>query len=311
MQALPHLADGTHTLVLYGDVPLVSAATLRAPAGRRRPRSVGLLTVLLDDPARLRPHRPRRRPGAAHRRGEGRDAGRARDARGQYRHPRRADPPAETLAGAAVRQQRAARVLPDRHRRAGGRRRRGGARSRIRTRSTRRSASIPRRNWRSSSGCTSAATPTALLERGVTLADPARIDVRGDLSWAPTCSSMSAACSKGASMLGDGVRIGPHNVLRDCSIGAGTEVLRLLLSRERDDRCAGAHRPVCAHAPDRDAGRRSAHRQFRRGEELDDGRRLQGQPPRLCRRRDRRPARQYRRRHDHRQLRRRQQAPPR
>jgi bifunctional UDP-N-acetylglucosamine pyrophosphorylase / glucosamine-1-phosphate N-acetyltransferase len=49
MQALPHLADGTHTLVLYGDVPLVSAATLErllVAAGR----GVGLLTVLLDDP---------------------------------------------------------------------------------------------------------------------------------------------------------------------------------------------------------------------------------------------------------------------
>ena len=49
MQALPLLADDTHTLVLYGDVPLVSPATLErlmVKAGR----GVGLLTVLLDDP---------------------------------------------------------------------------------------------------------------------------------------------------------------------------------------------------------------------------------------------------------------------
>ena len=29
-QALPHLSDNSHTLILYGDVPLIQAATLAA-----------------------------------------------------------------------------------------------------------------------------------------------------------------------------------------------------------------------------------------------------------------------------------------
>ena len=64
----------------------------------------------------------------------------------------------------------------------------------------------------------------ALLERGVTLADPARIDVRGDLSCGADVSIDVGCVFEGRVILGDGARIGPHNVLRDCSIGAGTEV---------------------------------------------------------------------------------------
>src|SRR4030095_12535160 len=48
-QALPLLADGTPTLVLYGDVPLVRAATLKRLVAAAH-GAVGVLTVRLPDP---------------------------------------------------------------------------------------------------------------------------------------------------------------------------------------------------------------------------------------------------------------------
>jgi bifunctional UDP-N-acetylglucosamine pyrophosphorylase/glucosamine-1-phosphate N-acetyltransferase len=60
------------------------------------------------------------------------------------------------------------------------------------------------------------------MTAGVTLADPARIDVRGTLTAVATFSSMLAACSR-AVTLGDKVRIGP-TVCCVTSIGAGSVV---------------------------------------------------------------------------------------
>ncbi len=46
----PHLTDDERVLVLYGDVPLIRAETLRALLERAGPRTLALLTVSLDDP---------------------------------------------------------------------------------------------------------------------------------------------------------------------------------------------------------------------------------------------------------------------
>ena len=64
-----------------------------------------------------------------------------------------------------------------------------------------------------------------LMERGVTLADPARIDVRGNMSVGAEVSIDVGCVFEGQVDLADGVRIGAYCVLRDCSVGAGTEVL--------------------------------------------------------------------------------------
>lgn len=64
-----------------------------------------------------------------------------------------------------------------------------------------------------------------LMERGATLADPARIDVRGKVSVGAEVSIDVGCVFEGRVDLADGVRIGAYCVLRDCSIGAGTEVL--------------------------------------------------------------------------------------
>src|SRR5262249_40168160 len=49
-QAMPQIPDGYQVLVLYGDVPLISHATLAQLLQLAGPREVSLLTVELADP---------------------------------------------------------------------------------------------------------------------------------------------------------------------------------------------------------------------------------------------------------------------
>ncbi|HEU5178743.1 MAG TPA: bifunctional UDP-N-acetylglucosamine diphosphorylase/glucosamine-1-phosphate N-acetyltransferase GlmU [Burkholderiales bacterium] len=63
-----------------------------------------------------------------------------------------------------------------------------------------------------------------LMEGGVRLADPARIDVRGALECGREVSIDVNCVFEGNVKLGDGARIGPNCVLRNVTIGAGTEV---------------------------------------------------------------------------------------
>ena len=64
-----------------------------------------------------------------------------------------------------------------------------------------------------------------LMERGTTLADPARIDVRGKVNVGSDVSIDVGCVFEGQVDLADGVCVGAYCVLRNCSIGAGTEVL--------------------------------------------------------------------------------------
>lgn len=50
MQALPKLSDASQVLILYGDVPLIKAATLEELLVHATDTSLGLLTVNLDNP---------------------------------------------------------------------------------------------------------------------------------------------------------------------------------------------------------------------------------------------------------------------
>jgi bifunctional UDP-N-acetylglucosamine pyrophosphorylase/glucosamine-1-phosphate N-acetyltransferase len=50
MQAMPKVADDELVLVLYGDVPLIRKDTLERLIAAAGPRSMSLLTVMLDDP---------------------------------------------------------------------------------------------------------------------------------------------------------------------------------------------------------------------------------------------------------------------
>jgi len=64
----------------------------------------------------------------------------------------------------------------------------------------------------------------ALLEVGVSLADPARIDVRGELVCGRDVSIDVNCVFEGSVRLGDRVRVGPNCLLRDVAIEADTEV---------------------------------------------------------------------------------------
>jgi bifunctional UDP-N-acetylglucosamine pyrophosphorylase/glucosamine-1-phosphate N-acetyltransferase len=64
----------------------------------------------------------------------------------------------------------------------------------------------------------------ALLIAGVTLADPARIDIRGTLECGRDVSIDVNCVFEGSVKLADNVTIGPNCVIRDATIGAGSRV---------------------------------------------------------------------------------------
>jgi len=222
-QAVPHLNDAGPTLVLYGDVPLTTAATLRrlvAAAGN----GVALLTVRLADPSgygRI----VRDAGGSVVRIVEEKDATAAERAIDEINTGILVAPTAQlktwlaslsnhnaqgeyyltdviaqaVAAGVPV----SAVVLADPDDALG-------------VNSPAQLAEVERIAQRR--------TAAALMESGVRLADPARIDVRGSVEAGADVFIDVGCVFEGRVVLGDGVRIGPHNLLRDCTIGAGTEV---------------------------------------------------------------------------------------
>jgi len=63
-----------------------------------------------------------------------------------------------------------------------------------------------------------------LMRNGVTLADPGRIDIRGELITGNDCTIDVNAIFEGKVKLGDGVSIGPNCVISNSRIGDGTRV---------------------------------------------------------------------------------------
>lgn len=64
----------------------------------------------------------------------------------------------------------------------------------------------------------------ALCEQGVRVADPARVDIRGEVIAGRDVELDVDVILEGRVQLGDGVRIGPFTRLRDVSLAAGTQV---------------------------------------------------------------------------------------
>jgi bifunctional UDP-N-acetylglucosamine pyrophosphorylase/glucosamine-1-phosphate N-acetyltransferase len=64
----------------------------------------------------------------------------------------------------------------------------------------------------------------ALLDAGVTLADPARIDVRGTLACGRDVTIDIGCIFEGDVALGDAVSVGAHSILRDVKIGTATAI---------------------------------------------------------------------------------------
>jgi len=224
MQAVPRLDDSAPTLVLYGDVPLITAGTLRrllAAAGK----GVGLLTVRLPDPTGYgRIVRDER--GDVLRSVEQRDASAAEQAIDEVNTGIMVAPTArlkdwlktlsrdnaqgeyyltDIIARAVQQGVRVAAVVCD------------GAEETLGVNSKQQLAQVERIAQRR--------TAQALMEGGVTLADPERIDVRGELVVGADVSIDVGCVFEGRVSLADGVRIGAYCVLRDCSVGPHTEFL--------------------------------------------------------------------------------------
>ena len=223
-QAMPAVAAGSIVLVLYGDVPLIRPDTLRPLLGAAGRGALALLSVELEDPAGY--GRILRDPAGAvtgiveqkdaspdqNRIREvntgilAADAGRLRNwlsalqadnAQGEYYLTDIvAMAAAEGVPIEAMHPRAVWEVM--------------GVNSRSQLAELER---IAQRNLAS-----------GLMEHGVTLMDPGRFDLRGDLTAGRDVVIDVNVVIEGRVTLGDGVQIGPNNVLRDCAIGAGTVV---------------------------------------------------------------------------------------
>ena len=222
-QALPHLEAGGDVLVLYGDVPLVREATLRRLLEASR-EGLAVLTVELDDPA-----------------GYGRVL---RDQAGRV--ARIVEHKDASAAERAIREINAGFFALSAQRL-------GGWLKKITNRNAQKeyyltdivalavAEDVPVIGVRAEDAWEVAGVNSKrelaelerryqkrqaehLLDDGVTLADPARIDVRGVLQCGRDVSIDVNCVFEGRVTLGDGVRVSANCVLRDVSVGPQTEV---------------------------------------------------------------------------------------
>jgi len=223
-QAMPGVPDGHDVLVLYGDVPLIRAATLRDLVARSGPRSLALLSARLADPA-----------------GYGRVV---RDAAGRVTHiveERDASPaecaiaeintgvlaaPAARLRGwlGALRADNAQGeyYLTD----CIGAAVQDGCT--VEAAVARTPAEVLGVNDKVQLAEAEAAhranRAQELMRAGVTVVDPARLDVRGEVACGRDVVLDVNVILEGKVRLGDRVKVGANCVLRDCEIGDDSDV---------------------------------------------------------------------------------------
>ncbi len=224
-QALPGVPDEARVLVLYGDVPLIGRATLEQVVAAAGERALGLVTVRLADPAGY---------GRIVRDGRGRVVAIVEE-RDAGPGERRIDEVNTGIlaAGAARLRGWLARL--------------GNANAQgeyyltdciamavaegleVRTVSARRPEEVEGVNDRvqlaALERCYQRAEAERLMRAGATLADPARLDVRGRVEVGEDCFLDVNVVLEGEVVLARGVRVGPNVVLRDASIGERSEVL--------------------------------------------------------------------------------------
>ncbi|MDE2344904.1 MAG: bifunctional UDP-N-acetylglucosamine diphosphorylase/glucosamine-1-phosphate N-acetyltransferase GlmU [Gammaproteobacteria bacterium] len=225
MQALPEIGDDQIVLVLYGDVPLVRAATLQKLVDAAARGELGMLTARLPDAG-----------------GYGRVL---RDAEGQVRgimEHRDATPDQLRIdeintgllaCGAAplrrwlsnLQNHNAQRefYLTDVIAMAAAE---GVLVSAVQAPDAGEVAGInDRAQLAAAENVLRRRCAEALLQQGVTLRDPARIDVRGRLQCGKDVVIDVNCIFEGQVKLGDRVRIGPNALIRNCEIGNDSEVL--------------------------------------------------------------------------------------
>ena len=221
-QALPHLDPKVPTLVLYGDVPLIRAETLRSLC-QAAGKGVALLTVELDDPHGY--GRIIRSRGAVRRIVEEKDATKAERALREINTGIMVLPTARLktwLAGLQNKNAQKEYYLTDVVAAA--------VADKVPV-----SSAAPAAAWETL-GVNSKVQlaelertfqrgiAAALMREGVTLADPARIDVRGSLACGRDVAIDVNCVFAGEVVLGEGVSVGANCVLRNVKIAAGTRI---------------------------------------------------------------------------------------
>ena len=224
-QAVPFLDDAEPTLVLYGDVPLVTPATLqRLAQASDGGRSVALLTQVMPDPTGL--GRIIRADGRVVKIVEHKDAD-AETLRIQEINTGILVAPTSRLKGwlaalgndnaqgeyyltdivaAAVRDGVAVNAVHP-----------AALWETLGVNSKTQLAELERQHQRN--------LAQALTDAGVTLADPARIDIRGSLVCGRDVAIDVNCVFEGRVTLGDRVKIGANCVIRDAAIAADAEIL--------------------------------------------------------------------------------------
>ena len=244
-QALPQLAADGVTLVLFGADPLARAETLERVVQHARQGALSLLTIELDDPT-----------------GYGRIV---RDAKGAVEAivehkdasaKERAIREINTGVMAAPTQHFARWLKAVDNRNASGEyyltdviamarkegvaietSQAGSVMETLGVNTMRELADLERRYQR--------AQADALLDAGVTLADPDRIDVRGTLTCGADVTIDVGCVFEGAVQLGDGVAIGACCVLKNVTIDAGAQILPFC---HLDGATVGAHSRIGPYA---------------------------------------------------------------
>ncbi len=224
-QALPALAGIQRTLVLYGDVPLIRETTLRRFLDAAATTSIGLISQILDDASGygriVRDASGRVRAIVEHkdatpeqlaireintgimtfdnpRLAEWLGGLRNDNAQGEYYLT-------DLVAAAVATGEEVATASPDHPAEVAG----------VNDRAQLAALERVYQGWRAE----------ALMREGVSLADPARIDVRGELKAGQDGFIDINCVFEGRVRLGEGVRIGPNCMLRDAEIGDGAEIL--------------------------------------------------------------------------------------
>jgi len=223
MQALPHIDDGASTLVLYGDVPLTTAASLQRLLDAAGSDKLAVLTVTLDDPTGY--GRIVRENGKIVAIVEQKDASEAQRAIREVNTGIIAAPTAQlrkwlanlsnnnaqgeyyltdVIAAAVADGVEVVSAQPD------------DVAETLGVNSKVQLAELERVHQRN--------IAHGLLEKGVTLADPARIDVRGALECGRDVSIDVNCVFEGQVSIGEGSSIGAHCVIRNARIGAGVAI---------------------------------------------------------------------------------------
>jgi bifunctional UDP-N-acetylglucosamine pyrophosphorylase/glucosamine-1-phosphate N-acetyltransferase len=227
MQALPVLDDAAPTLVLYGDVPLTSADSLKRLVDAAGQDKLGILTVVQQDPFGL---------GRIVREGDG-NSGRIvriveeKDATPEERKIREINSGIMCIPTARLKQ-----WLPAlQNNNAQGEYYLTDIVARAVADGVDVVAAHPAAEWEVL-GVNSKVQlaqlerihqgnlATALLEKGVTVLDPARIDIRGELVCGRDVTIDVGCVFEGKVVLADGVTVGAHSVLVNASIEAGVQI---------------------------------------------------------------------------------------